>query len=99
VSEAQVFLDHMTVTPPAQLRADDGYLKQAARITVIVYGKRVASIDAGDVQGWYAVNVDVGRNNSQYCGPIDDINALLPVNASLPYATEGCQEGLATPTP
>jgi hypothetical protein len=99
LSEAQVFLDHMTVTPPAQLRADDGYLKQAARLTVTLYVKRVASIDAQDLQGWIATSTDVLRNRNQYCGPIDDINALLPPNASLPYASEVCDVDFATPTP
>jgi hypothetical protein len=96
VSEAQTFLAHLTVAPPPQWQADDGYLKNAARVTASLYAQLVARIDAGDLAGWS--NIMIGGNLDQYCGPIDDINALLPPNGALQYGGLACQE-LPRPTP
>ena len=46
IDRVQALHDHMTLTPPAQLRMDDTYLKQAAKATAVIYTKLLAAIDA-----------------------------------------------------
>lgn len=98
-SEAQAFLDHMTVAPPAKLQADDGYLKNAAKVTAALYTKRITLIDAQNVPGFQDTIGLAIANRDQYCGPIGDINALLPTSAQLPVSDQACQYGFPTPTP
>lgn len=100
VSEAQALHDHLSVTPPTPLLRDDGYLRQAAKVTVATYTKLIAQIDAQNPQVFVQTyNADGFGNRAQYCEPIKDINALFPNNTQLPLDGGACQLAAPTPTP